>query len=88
MIAILKRNKAMSVEDLTQLTIGQLRKVSNANWIAFNTLAIINLFLFYHSLFSENWILLFLSFGLFLASLAVYDNYKVSKKCLDDSELS
>jgi hypothetical protein len=86
MEAILKRNNAMSVEDLTRLTVRELRNVSNANWIFCNALAILNLVLFYHSLFVENWLLLFVSFGFFITSLAVYDNYKLSKKYLNRAQ--
>jgi hypothetical protein len=46
----------------------------------------LDLIVFYHSLFSENWILLFFSFGFFVASLALYDNYRLSREMLERSE--
>lgn len=82
MNAILKRNKTMSVDDLTRLTVRELRKVSRANWLAFNISSALNLVIFYHSLYTENWLLLFVSFGIFITCLSVYDNYRVSKRVL------
>jgi len=71
---------------LTRLTARELRKLSNVNKFVFHVLAIFNLGVFYHSLHTENWILLFIAFGFFITALAVYDNYKVSKKHLDRAQ--
>lgn len=82
MNAILKPGKTMSVEDLTRLTVRELRKVNKTNWLFFNFLMIANLALFYHSLYVENWLLLFVSFGFFITTIGLYDNYKLTRKYL------
>lgn len=84
MEAILKRNRMMGIEDLGRLSVRELRKVKNINFLLFNGLSAANLVIFYHSLFTENWVLLFLTFGFFIAGLAVYDNYKASRKLLTE----
>lgn len=84
MEAILKRNRMMGTEDLGRLSVRQLRKVKNINFLLFNVLSAANLVIFYHSLYNENWVLLFLTFGFFIAGLAVYDNYKASRKLLTE----
>lgn len=76
----------MSVDDLTRLTVRELRKVCHANWILFHTISILNLIVFYNSLQAENWVLLFISFGFFVIALSIYDNYQVSRKYLDKAE--
>ncbi len=76
----------MNVDDLSKLTRAELRKVRDKNLLLFNILAALNLIVFYHSLFFENWILLFFSFGFFITGLALYDNYKISKDLIDASE--
>jgi len=86
MEAILKRNRAMGIEDLSRLTADELRKVKNINFLLFHALSASNLVIFYHSLYSENWLLLFLTFGFFIAGLAVYDNYRASQRCLREVE--
>ena len=86
MQAILSRNRAMNVDDLARLTVCELRKVKNKNFLFFNALAISDLVVFYHSLYFENWAMLFLSFGVFVAGLALYDNYKVSLRFLNEAE--
>jgi hypothetical protein len=76
----------MGIEDLGRLTAGELRKVKNVNYLLFHALSAGNLAIFYYSLYSENWILLFLTFGFFIAGLAVYDNYCASRRCLEEAE--
>ena len=76
----------MGIEDLSRLTAGELRKVKNVNYFLFHALSVGNLVIFYHSLYTENWILLFLTFGFFIAGLAVYDNYRASQRCLEEAE--
>ena len=71
---------------MTRLTARELRRISNSNKIIFNVIALANMGVFYHSLHTENWMLLFVSFGFFITALAVYDNYKVSKKHLERAE--
>lgn len=79
MSAILKQNNAMKVEDLTKLTLEDLSRIKNKNLLLFVILGAIELIVFYTSLYTENWISLFLSLGLFVTSLSLYDNYRVSK---------
>lgn len=83
MSAILKQTHAMKVEDLTKLTFDDLTRIKNKNLLLFNVLVAIELIVFYTSLFTENWISLFMALGLFVASLSLYDNYKISKTLLD-----
>jgi len=83
MSAILKQNNAMKVEDLTELSFEDLTRIKNKNLSFFLLLLAIELIVFYTSLYSENWISLFLSLGLFIASLSLYDNYKISKILLE-----
>ncbi len=75
----------MGVDDLARLTVGELRRVCKMNLRAFHTFSIANLVVFYHSLYMENWLLLFISFGLFISCMAVFDNYKTSSRLLDKS---
>lgn len=74
------------MDDLARLTVGELRKIKNKNFLFFNALAILNLVAFYRSLYTENWVALFFSFGIFVAGLALYDNYKVTCRCLEAAE--
>lgn len=82
----LNQTDLMNVNDLTKLTVDDLRKIKNKNYLFFNSLVALDLIVFYHSLFSENWILLFFSFGFFVASLALYDNYRLSREMLERCE--
>ena len=77
---------SMNVNDLSKLNINELRKVRDKNLLLFNVLAGLDLIVFYHSLFFENWILLFFSFGFFITGLALYDNYKVSRDMVEAAE--
>jgi len=83
MSAILKQTHAMKVEDLTKLSFEDLNRIKNKNLTFFLLLLVLELGVFYTSLFTENWISLFLSLGLFIASLSLYDNYKISKSLLE-----
>jgi len=83
MSAILKQTHAMKVEDLTKLSLEDLTRIKNKNLSFFLLLLAIELIVFYTSLYTENWISLFLSLGLFIASLSLYDNYKISKILLE-----
>lgn len=73
----------MNISDLTKLSPEQLRIVSKKNHFLFVFLTPIDLGFFYYSLFSENWITMFLALGLFIASLAIYDNYKIAKSLME-----
>ena len=83
MIAIRKQNHPMNTEDLSKLSLDELRKIMNRNFILFHLLAITDLVVFYYSLIHENWGILFLTFGAFVAGLALYDNYRISKSMID-----
>ena len=72
----------MNVDDLKKLPLEQLRTIRNKNLIIFNLLALSDLAVFYHSLESEKWLLLFTAFGIFVASFSLYDNYKITDNLL------
>ena len=69
----------MNVDDLKNLPLEQLRAIRNKNLIFFNTLALSDLAVFYHSMHTEKWLLLFATFGIFVASFSLYDNYRISR---------
>jgi hypothetical protein len=75
----------MNVNDLTKLTVDDLRRIKNKNLMFFHALVAFDLVVFYISLFTENWVLLFISFGFFVAGLALYDNYRVSRDMLENA---
>lgn len=83
MIATKKQNYPMNTEDLSKLSLHELRKIMNRNFVLFHLLAITDLIVFYHSLIHENWGILFLTFGAFVAGLALYDNYRLSKSLVE-----
>jgi hypothetical protein len=84
MDAILKQSQAMNMNDLTRLSYDELVRVKNRNFLVFQGITLLNLLGFYHSISTENWFMLFLSFGTLIAALAVYDNYRVSKELLEN----
>lgn len=69
----------MNVDDLKKLSLEQLRRIRNKNLLLFNILALGDLAVFYHSMYVENWLLLFPTFGIFVATFALYDNYQISR---------
>lgn len=69
----------MNVDDLNKLPLEELRIIRNKNLLLFNVLAIGDLAVFYHSLYTEKWLLLFATFGIFVVSLSLYDNYRYSR---------
>lgn len=69
----------MNVDDLNKLPLEELRIIRNKNLVLFNILAIGDLAVFYHSMYTEKWLLLFVTFGIFVASLSLYDNYRFSR---------
>jgi hypothetical protein len=75
----------MNMTDLSRLSSHELRAVSKRNFIIFVVLTPIDLGFFYHSLFREDWVSMFLALGLFIASLAIYDNYKIAKMLYEAS---
>lgn len=77
----------MNLTDLTKLSPDELRLVSRRNFLLFATLTPLDLGVFYFSLFQEYWITMFLSLGIFIASLAIYDNYKIAQ-ALSESDSS
>lgn len=72
----------MNVDDLNKLPLEQLRTIKNKNLTLFAFLAISDLSVFYHSMYTEKWLLLFAAFGVFIASLSLYDNYRISRQVL------
>lgn len=75
----------MNLTDLTKLSPDELRLVSRRNLILFATVTPLDLGVFYYSLFQEHWIAMFLSLGIFIASLAIYDNYKIAQTLLESN---
>jgi len=69
----------MNVDDLNKLPLEELRIIRNKNLIIFNLLVIVDLAVFYHSMYTENWLLVFATFGVFIVSLSLYDNYRYSR---------
>lgn len=76
----------MNVDDLKKLPLEQLRKIRNKNLLLFNLLAIGDLTVFYHSLHTEKWFLLFVAFGIFVACISLYDNYKIADDLLPEKQ--
>jgi hypothetical protein len=77
---------AMNIDDLTKLSFDELTRIKNKNFHFFKLLVGLDLVVFYHSLFKENWLVLFLSFAVFVAGLSLYDNYKISKALLEQKQ--
>jgi len=69
----------MNVDDLNKLPLEELRIIRNKNLILFNVLVVTDLAVFYHSMYTEKWVLLFATFGIFIVSLSLYDNYRYSR---------
>lgn len=76
----------MRIEDLAKLSVNQLASIRNKNLMLFNVLTILDLGVFYHSLVHENWFTLFLSFGVFVASLALFDNYRIAQQVIQQQQ--
>jgi hypothetical protein len=76
----------MRVEDLAKLSVNQLASIRNKNLVFFNVLTILDLGVFYHSLVHEKWFILFLTFGVFVASLALFDNYRIAQHVLEQQK--
>lgn len=76
----------MNVDDLKKLPLEQLRIIRNKNLLLFNMLAISDLAVFYHSMHTEKWLLLFATFGIFIASFSLYDNYRISRELVLQQE--
>lgn len=74
----------MNVDDLTRLPLEELRIVRNKNLVLFNILTISDLAVFYHSMYTEKWLLLFATFGIFIACFSLYDNYKLTDDLLTE----
>lgn len=83
MNASLKQNHEMNAEDLSKLTFDELNHIKNKNFALFNILVIADLIVFYHSLYTEKWLLVFLTFGIFISTFALYDNYRISRDLLE-----
>lgn len=81
-----KQNYPMNTEDLSKLSLEELRKIMNRNFVLFHILAITDLVVFYYSLIQENWGILFLTFGAFVAGLSLYDNYRLSKSLVEKDQ--
>jgi len=73
----------MSIDKLAHATLDELERIKRKNLLFFNSLVVFDLCIFYFSLFTEHWVLLFLSFGMFVAGIALYDNYRISKEMID-----
>lgn len=78
----------MNVDHLNKLPLEELRIIKNKNLVLFSLLTISDLSVFYHSMYTEKWLLLFAAFGVFIASLSLYDNYRISKDLILQLESS
>lgn len=76
----------MRVEDLAKLSVNQLASIRNKNLVLFNVLTVLDLGVFYHSLVHENWFILFLTFGVFVSSLALFDNYRIAQQVMQEHQ--
>lgn len=73
------KDKRMNISELTKLSPSELRVVSKKNLLLFGTFTALDLILFYYSLFQDQWMSMFLSLGFFIACLAMYDNYELTR---------
>lgn len=69
----------MNISQLTKLSPSELRIVSKKNLYFFGILTVLDLAVFYYSLFTDQWLSMFLSLGFFIACLALYDNYQFTR---------
>jgi hypothetical protein len=69
----------MNISQLTKLSSSELRIVSKKNLYFFAILTFLDLVVFYYSLFMDKWLTMFLSLGFFIACLALYDNYQLTR---------
>jgi len=69
----------MNISELTKLSPSELRVVSKKNRLLFGALTTLDLVIFYYSLFYDQWTTMFLSLGFFIACLALYDNYELTR---------
>jgi|GEM_PF-3199812 len=76
----------MNISQLTKLSPSELRVVSKKNLYFFALLTALDLAVFYYSLFTDQWITMFLSLGFFIASLALYDNYQFTRDLATGAE--
>ena len=76
----------MNISELTKLSPSELRIVSKKNLFFFIVLTALDLAVFYYSLFMDQWIMMFISLGFFIACLALYDNYKLTEEMSSTSE--
>lgn len=74
----------MNVEDLSKLSLDEIRNIKKKNYLLFHLVCMVDLVSFYQSIMDQNWVLLFLTFGAFVAGLALYDNYRISCKIIDN----
>jgi hypothetical protein len=78
----------MNISELAKLSPAELRMVSKKNLFLFIFLTLLDLTVFYYSLFRDQWIMMFVSLGFFIACLALYDNYKFTQDLLVEAEIS
>lgn len=69
----------MNISQLTKLSPSELRIVSKKNLYFFAIMTSIDLVVFYYSLFMDKWLTMFFSLGFFIACLALYDNYQLTR---------
>jgi len=76
----------MNISELTKLSPSELRVVSKKNLFLFAVITTLDLSVFYYSLFNDQWLSMFLSLGLFIVCLALYDNYELTRNMAMSSE--
>jgi hypothetical protein len=69
----------MNISQLAKLSPSELRVVSKKNLYFFAIMTTLDLVVFYYSLFMDKWLTMFLSLGFFIACLALYDNYQLTR---------
>ena len=74
----------MNVDELAKLTIKQLYQIKNKNLLFFNICILLNLLVFYRAIYLEMWWMMFMCIGFLIAGVALYDNYRISKRLIQE----
>jgi hypothetical protein len=79
----------MNYSSLSKLSPSELRIVGKKNLFLFGALTLVNLVIFYYSLYHDHWISVFLALGYFIVGLSFYDNYETVKSLAgEDSDFN
>ncbi len=72
----------MRVEDLTKLTFEELERIRTKNWNFFNAIILLVISAVTYSVYTFEWMTMFLAIGLFVAGMSLYDNYKIANRVI------